>query len=522
MRLALEDIESRAQAGETWRDTITAIILTIDARVAPKCPTATPRRNFSQSSAEMEPAASLAPEDHVKRMKMLEKHLAKVTESFSVHFWPKSEEPPPVFNTYPRRRTDEAAAAEKRVFRRTRGWNMIPTLLTFRSDESEQQQQQQQQHQTDKPPMSAPLERSESPTLSVYNRKRHLYPMGMSIASTSDNIGACAGSSHEMSIAGSTAATPVNSRSPSPSRSPVLSARAISPSRSRNSAHSQLSSGNGRPASPVYKRGTLGLYSNNDVSTLTDEFGQGLSVSTKPPPIHSASSQSSGASSGFNLNGNFSVTSIASRQPTTALSVSSVGQQNQQIQQQTQRKRKAGEAGVVGKTKGGFEVVWSAADSMSTSYVMVPVPKAAAPESPTKMLKQHHSRVNTTTDADSTGTQSQPNLKRVLESITREINLDSSYVLLLPPPPPIDMDADEDVDGDDEFGYLATAVLRRVKSELCMHRTLQDFEHDYGLDLVDANDSDSESFQMIDSDGGSSRNSVYFSAEDDSALEPET
>ncbi|KAJ2536236.1 hypothetical protein IWW35_006690, partial [Coemansia sp. RSA 1878] len=279
--------------------------------------------------------------------------------------------------------------------------------------------------------------------------------------------------------------------------------------------------GNGRPASPVYKRGTLGLYSNNDVSTLTDEFGQVLSVASKPPPIYSASSQSSGASSGFNLNGNLSATSIASRQATAALSVCSGGHPQQT--QQAQRKRKAGEAGVVGKTKGGFEVVWSAADAMSTSYVMVPVPKAAAPESPTKILKQHHSRINTSTDGESTGTQSQPNLKRVLESITREINLDSSYVLLLPPPPPINMDADEDVDADDEFGYLASAVLRRVKSELCMHRTLQDFEHEYGLDLVDVNDSDSDSFQIIDSDGGdSSRNSVYFSAEDDSALEPET
>ncbi|KAJ2627400.1 hypothetical protein IW137_005658, partial [Coemansia sp. RSA 1287] len=102
MRLALEDIEARAQAGEAWRDTITAIILTIDARVAPKCPAPVPRRNFSQSSAEMEPVADLTPEDHVKRMKMLEKHLAKVTESFAGHFWPKHEEPVPVFNTYPR------------------------------------------------------------------------------------------------------------------------------------------------------------------------------------------------------------------------------------------------------------------------------------------------------------------------------------------------------------------------------------------------------------------------------------
>ncbi|KAJ2393191.1 hypothetical protein H4S02_000365 [Coemansia sp. RSA 2611] len=496
MRLAMEDIEGKVAAGEAWRDSITAIILTIDARAAPKCPVA-PRRNFSQSSAEMDPAASLAPEDHIKRMKMLEKHLAKVTESFSNHFWPKHEDSAPIFNTYPRRRTDEVA--EKRQYRRARGWNMIPTLLTFRGDESERTAPP-----ADKSPMSAPAERSESPTLSVYTRKRHLYPMGLSIAST-NNLATSAGSSHELS-AGSAAMTPDQqspAHSPLPSRpsSPVASGRAASPSRSRNSALSQLSGG-ARPASPVYKRGTLGLYSNNDVATLTDEFGQQLNVS-KPPAMHSTSSQSSGASSGFNL-GNFSATSVVSRQP-TAMSASSTGQP---------RKRKAGEAGVIGKTKGGFEVVWSGTDAMSTSYVMVPVPKSTAPESPTKMLKQHHSRV---TDADSTGTQSQPNLKRVLESITREINLDSSYVLLLPPPPPIDMDADDDAD--DEFGYLA-ATVRRVKSEIVIGRTLQEFEHEFGLDLIDQDDA--ESFQMVDSDGASSRNSVYFSAEDESALEPES
>ncbi|KAJ1865902.1 hypothetical protein LPJ78_002302 [Coemansia sp. RSA 989] len=516
MRLAMEDIEGKAVAGEAWRDAITAIIVTIDARIAPKCTTATAKRNFSQSSAETEQqlhSTNLSPEDHIKRMKMLEKHLAKVTESFANHFWPKSEDHGPMFNTYPRRRTDEvnAAAALERRHRRARGWNMIPTLLTFKSDEREQPS-------GDKSPQSAQQERSESPTLSVYTRRRHLYPMGLSIASTSDNIGMSAGSSHEMSAGGSAAVTPERqspSQSPFPSRpSSPINGRAISPARSRNSGHSQLSGGNGRPSSPVHKRGTLGLYSSNDVNSLSDELGQSLNVSSKqpPPPLHSTSSQSSGGSSGFY---NFSAASTVSRQP-TAMSTGSNGGQPQQ--QQQQRKRKAGEAGVVGKTKGGFEVVWSASDNMSTSYVMVPVPKATA-ESPTKMLKQHHSRLNVS-EADSTGTQSQPNLKRVLESITREINLDSSYVLLLPPPPPIDIDANESVDDEDEFGYLATTLLRRVKSEMVIRRTMQDFEHDYGLDLVDASDSDS--FQMVDSDGNSSRNSVYFSAEDDTAMEPET
>ncbi|KAJ2794041.1 hypothetical protein H4R21_005657, partial [Coemansia helicoidea] len=162
---------------------------------------------------------------------------------------------------------------------------------------------------------------------------------------------------------------------------------------------------------------------------------------------------------------------------------------------------------------------------------MVPVPKAATPESPAKVLKQQHSQAGTAAaaaagagDAESTGTQSQPNLKRVLESITREINLDSSYVLLLPPPPPIAIDDDDcgsACGDDDEFGYLATTVLRRVKSAITMRRTLQEFECEYGLDLVD-DAGDSDSFQMVDTDGASSRNSMYFSAEDDAAHGAET
>ncbi|KAJ1826216.1 hypothetical protein LPJ73_009065, partial [Coemansia sp. RSA 2703] len=139
MRLAMEDIEAKAVAGETWRDTITAIILTIDARVAPSCPApSNPRRNVSMGSADMDELQdSLSPEDHVRRMKMLEKHLAKVTESFSNHFWPRQEEHVPPFNTFPRRRTDEVnsnAAVERRTIRRAHGWSMIPTLLTFKPD----------------------------------------------------------------------------------------------------------------------------------------------------------------------------------------------------------------------------------------------------------------------------------------------------------------------------------------------------------------------------------------------------
>ncbi|KAJ1730638.1 hypothetical protein LPJ61_002908 [Coemansia biformis] len=539
MRLAMEDIEGQVLAGEVWRDSLTAIILTIDARIAPKCLPASGR-----AADAAEPAAQpdgLSPEDHIKRMRVLEKHLAKATDSFAARFWPRQDDLLPVFNTYPRRRTDEvaAAAAERRMNRRTRGWKMIPTLLTFRQDE--------QPAHVDK----AQPERSESPTLSTFTKKRHLYPMGLSIAGGggsggSENPGASGASMHEMSAGDSPVGTP-DHHSPSqsrlssrlsspaaspPSKSPVLSPRAASPSRNRSSAYSQLSAGGVRPASPVHKRGTLGLHSSNDVTTLSDEFGSSLGITPKPPR-HTTSSQSSGASSGYNVHGNFSSTSIISRQPTDP-SVAGGGHANpSQLPPQPQRKRDAGEAGIVGRTKGGFEVVWSATDTLSTSYVMVPVPKAASPESPAKVLKQKHSRLDPTaaaaaaaTDGDSTGTQSQPNLKRVLESITREINLDSSYVLLLPPPPPIAMDDDDcgSVGGDnDEFGYLATTLLRRVKSEIVMRRTLQEFEFDYGLDLVDDDDGgDSDSFQMVGSEGGSSRNSVYFSAEDDAAQEPET
>ncbi|KAJ2163003.1 hypothetical protein GGF46_000189 [Coemansia sp. RSA 552] len=534
MRLAMEDIEGKVLAGESWRDTITAIILTIDARVAPKCANAAvPKRNFSQgsghSSEQSTQPKELSPDDHIKRMKILEKHLAKVTESFSNHFWPRQEDHVPVFNTYPRHRTGEGgngAFVEKRPSRRARGWNMIPTLLTFKSNRDKETAQ------IDKSPTSAPCERPDSPTLSVYTRKRHLYPMGLSIASNSDNQGASIASSHDMSTVDSGAATPdrqspVQSRSPSRPASPLLTGQGPLSLQNRCSGYSHFS--NGRPASPVYKRGTLGLYSNNDVSTLTEEFGQSLGLGPRPPAaLQSTSSRSSGASSGFNLNSNLSATSIISRQP-TGVSISPTGQAQQDSQQQDlqqqdqqqQRKRKAGEAGVVGKTKGGFEVVWTSADAMSTSYVMVPVPKAAAPESPTKMLKQHHSRASAVAESEANSTQSQPNLKRVLESITREINLDSSYVLLLPPPPPINMHEDEDVDEDDEFGYLSTMLLRRAKSEIAMRRTLQEFEHERGLDLPDVDGNDTDSFQMIDSDD-SSRNSVYFSAEDDAAMEPET
>ncbi|KAJ2606863.1 hypothetical protein H4R99_000036 [Coemansia sp. RSA 1722] len=540
MRLAMEDIESKAMAGETWRDAITAIILTIDARVAPKCPVVGTKRNMSMGSAEISESSEvqdeMTPEDHVRRMKMLEKHLAKVTESFSTHFWPRQEDYMPIFNTFPRRRTDETSGGtviERKTIRRAHGWSMIPTLLSFRSDDAEQLETQ--------------ILPPESPASSSYTRKRHLYPTGLSIVGSppGSNNGAAIGehhgtsiaSSHDLSTIDSANGTPAcHSRTPSqpPSpRSPPLSAMVVSPVSKRSSAQSHgTSKPSARPASPVHKRGTLGISSySNDVSSLSEDFGQSLSMLPRPP-LQSASSQSSGASSGFNVNMN--VAACSSLSVTAAGSASGLGIRHPGSVASSvglgigvgtggrQRKRKAGEAGVVGKTKGGFEVVWSATDAMSTSYVMVPVPKAATPESPTKMLKQNHSRFNIPSDTDTVGTQSQPNLKRVLESITREINLDSSYVLLLPPPPPIELGPEED--DDDEFGYLATTLLRRVKSEIVMRRTLQEFEHEYGLDLVDDDDgNDSDSFQMINgSEGGSGNNSVYFSAEDDSLLEPDT
>ncbi|KAJ1882733.1 hypothetical protein LPJ66_011114, partial [Kickxella alabastrina] len=452
MRFAMEDFEGKVVAGEAWRDAITAIILTIDARIAPNCPVASSKRNFSQVSLDTtEQSAlhdSLPAENHIRRMKILEKHLSKVTESFSSHFWPRQEDHVPIFNTFPRRRTDETTSSmvvEKKPIRRARGWSMIPTLLTFKSDEPE-----------------VPV-RPESPTLSTHSRKRPLYPMGLSIAGISlgvgpgpssglgisEHRGTSVASSHDLSTVDSVAGSPAcHSRSPSRPASPVLSAMSVSPISKRSSVHSHLSGGGGmaRPSSPVYKRGTLGLGSSNDVATLTDEFGQSLNISPRPP-LKSTSSQSSGASSGFNVSMNAAASSgvnaggvLGLRQPTSLSVVTMATIEGQQ------RKRKAGEAGVVGKTKGGFEVVWSATDLISTSYVMVPVPKAAVSESPTKMFKQNHSRLNklAVVDVDTVGTQSQPNLKSVLDSITREINLDSSYVLLLPPPPPVDMSTEDD------------------------------------------------------------------------------
>ncbi|KAJ2691668.1 hypothetical protein GGH99_002245 [Coemansia sp. RSA 1285] len=543
MRLAMEDMESKVVVGEVWRDSITAIVLAIDARVAPKCPVPTTKRNFSQGSLEASEQAlqnDMSPEDHIRRMRVLEKHLAKVTDSFSQHFWPRQEDQVATFNTYPRSRTDEANArmqTEKRYTRRTRGWNMIPSLLTFKSGTQGQPMQP--------PPSalhSAPPERPESPTLSVYTRKRHLYPMGLSISPSNttagggDNHGGSSfGSSHDLSAmdAGGgdlrgnlsrsvsrATSRPASPTGLSPPKSPVLSAKGASPPNKRISAHSHSSGGvHGRQSSPVYKRGTLGLQitSSNDVATLTDEFSQGLNITSRPPPLQTTSSQSSGGSGGFNIN---STTSLVLRQisthgcnESTILSATSAGSAASGM-----LKRKAGEFDVVGKTKGGFEIVWSTTDTLSTSYVMVPVPKVASPESPTKIHKPSHSRIQEI-DGETVGTQSQPNLKRVLESITREINLDSSYVLLLPPPPPIELSDRMGEDDDDEFGYLVGKLLRRVKSELVMRRTLQEFEHEYGLDLV--NDNDSESFQIVDaSDDGSSRNSVYFSAEDDAAASP--
>ncbi|KAJ2505218.1 prephenate dehydrogenase (NADP(+)), partial [Coemansia sp. RSA 2052] len=489
---------------------------------APKCPVALAKRSFSQTSLDISELVlqdSMSPEDHVKRMKMLERHLAKVTDSFSHHFWPRQEDMQPLFNTFPRRRTDEINSmvmVEKKPNRRARGWSMIPTLLTFKSNS---------------PGLPAVPELPDSPTLSTYALKRHLYPMGLSIGST--NRETSMGSSRDLSPIGSVAGTPEcqsqavsRTSSPvpaSPPKSPVLSARSVSPAHERFSVHSQFSGiapATGRPLSPAHKRGALGLYngSNNDASTLADEFGHSLSIIPRQP-LQSASSQSSGASSSYNVN--HLPSACTPRQP------SSIAPPSAQISnsQARQRKRKADEAGVVGKTKGGFEVVWSATDAMSTSYVMVPVPKTVAPESPAKMHKQeeHHRSRLTAIDGDTIGSHSQPNLKRVLESITREINLDSSYVLLLPPPPPVALGEDQEDDDDDEFAYLTTTVLRRVKSEIVMRRTLQEFEREYGLDRIAADDGDSDSFQMVEaSDDASSRNSVYFSAEDDSVVEHET
>ncbi|KAJ2823874.1 hypothetical protein FBU31_004144, partial [Coemansia sp. 'formosensis'] len=524
MRLAMEDFEGKAVAGEAWRDAITAIILTIDARVAPKCPVTLGKRSFSQTSLEIaEPSLqdSMSPDDHVKRMKMLERHLAKVTESFSHHFWPRQDDMQPPFHTFPKRRTDEinsVVTVEKKPNRRARGWSMIPTLLTFKSDE---------------PEIPAMPELPDSPTLSSFALKRHLYPMGLSIGGT--NRETSMGSSHDLSPIGSVAdmsecqsqaVSRTSSPAPaSPPKSPVMSAMSVSPAQERSSVYSQLSGTApviaARPLSPGHRRGVLGLYnSNNDASTLADDFGQSLSIIPRQP-LQSASSLSSGASSSYNVNNLPSV--CTPRQP-SSIAASSAAHHNTNVVDQ--RKRKADEAGVVGKTKGGFEVVWSATDAMSTSYVMVPVPKTVAPESPAKMHKQkEHQRSRLTAiDGDTVGSHSQPNLKRVLESITREINLDSSYVLLLPPPPPVALGDDQfDEDEDDEFAYLTTTVLRRVKSEIVMRRTLQEFEHEYGLDRIAAEDGDSDSFQMVEaSDDASSHNSVYFSAEDDSLVEHET
>ncbi|KAJ2698079.1 hypothetical protein H4218_003527 [Coemansia sp. IMI 209128] len=529
MRLAMEDFEGKAVAGEAWRDAITAIILTIDARVAPKCPVALTKRSFSQTSLEIaEPALqdSMSPEDHVKRMKLLERHLAKVTESFSHHFWPRQDDMQPPFHTYPRRRTDEInsmVTVEKKPNRRARGWSMIPTLLTFKSVE---------------PEAPAVPELPDSPTLSSFALKRHLYPMGLSIGSA--NRETSMGSSHDLSPIGSVEDTPecqsqavsrTSSLAPaSPPKSPVMSARSVTSGHERCSMHSQFSgpaptavAAAGRPLSPAHKRGVLGLYNtNSDTASLAEDFGQSLSIIPRQP-LQSASSQSSGASSSYNIN---NLPGNCTLRQTSSIAAAAAPSSAQNNSNTRQRKRKADEAGVVGKTKGGFEVVWSATDSMSTSYVMVPVPKTAAPESPAKMHKQkehQHSRL-TAIDGDTVGSHSQPNLKRVLESITREINLDSSYVLLLPPPPPLAFGEEQfDEDDDDEFAYLATTVLRRVKSELVMRRTLQEFEREYGLDRMAADDGDSDSFQMVEaSDDASSRNSVYFSAEDESLVEQET
>ncbi|KAJ1940263.1 hypothetical protein EC988_007085, partial [Linderina pennispora] len=411
------------------------------------------------------------------------------TEAFSNHFWPRTgEEHAPGFNTFPRRRVESSSnppvSVDKKPYRRARGWGMIPQLLSFKTEETSQTQAQQ-------PPPS--------PTMSTQTRRRQLYPAGLSIhtnvgpndrretSATSQDMSPIGSASDAASIR-SLPGSPLLSPSQSPPRSPAGSPRSISPVL-RQSA----------PLSPVQKRGTLGLLgtssnagpSNSGEDSLADDLAASLHIRSRSPS-NAASRQSS---------------AVSSLQSGKAL-----------------RKRKAGEAGVVGMTKGGFEVVWSATDARSTSYVMVPVPKTqTGNESPTKMQKQQRqsSRHGQYLDGESVQNHSQPNLKRTLESITREINMDSSYVLLLPPPPPIALDFEENEDADGFGDMSAVLMLRRAKSQIIMRRSLHEFEREFGLDKVSlADDGDDGSFQMVDaSDDSISRNSIYFSAEDDSLFD---
>ncbi|KAJ2763813.1 hypothetical protein GGI18_006585, partial [Coemansia linderi] len=299
----------------------------------------------------------MSPEDHVKRMKLLERHLAKVTESFSHHFWPRQDDMQPPFHTYPRRRTDEInsmVTVEKKPNRRARGWSMIPTLLTFKSVE---------------PEAPAVPELPDSPTLSSFALKRHLYPMGLSIGSA--NRETSMGSSHDLSPIGSVADTPecqsqavsrTSSLAPaSPPKSPVMSARSVTSGHERCSMHSQFSgpaptaaAAAGRPLSPAHKRGVLGLYNtNSDTASLAEDFGQSLSIIPRQP-LQSASSQSSGASSSYNIN---NLPGNCTLRQTSSIAAAAAPSSAQNNSNTRQRKRKADEAGVVGKTKGGFEVV---------------------------------------------------------------------------------------------------------------------------------------------------------------------
>ncbi|KAJ1948006.1 hypothetical protein FBU59_001790, partial [Linderina macrospora] len=472
LRVAMHETESAAVSGEAWRDAMTAIIVTVDARPMPRIPVNSNnnggggsssihgRRNFTPGSISSDDARSdiITGEDSVWRMKFLETRMGQITDAFANHFWPRTgEEHAPGFNTFPRRRVESTAnppiSVDKKPFRRAKGWGMIPQLLSFKTDES--LQMQAQQVQTQQPP---------SPTMSTQTKRRQLYPAGLSIrtnvgsgvhretSATSQDmspIGSASDAASLRSLPGSPSLSPSQSPPRSPPLSPAGSLRSISPVL-RPSA----------PLTPVQKRGTLGLLgapsnaapatsttTTNDGDALADNLASALHIQARPPS-NAPSRHSS---------------DVSSLQSGKAL-----------------RKRKAGEAGVVGMTKGGFEVVWSATDAQSTSYVMVPVPKnQSGSESPTKMHKQQRqsSRHGQQLDGEVVvHNHSQPNLKRTLESITREINMDSSYVLLLPPPPPIALDF-EDNEDEDGFGDVsAVLMLRKAKSQIFLPRPLHEFE----------------------------------------------
>ncbi|KAJ1939232.1 hypothetical protein EC988_007368, partial [Linderina pennispora] len=96
LRVAMHDTEGIEVSGEAWRDAMTAIIVTIDARPMPRVPASSSghghsRRNLTPNSVSSDDARSeilITGEDNVWRMKYLETRMAQVTEAFSNHFWP--------------------------------------------------------------------------------------------------------------------------------------------------------------------------------------------------------------------------------------------------------------------------------------------------------------------------------------------------------------------------------------------------------------------------------------------------